>query len=203
MMTLTKTEILVLELFVSKPTDSFTIREVSRLIQKDLKIVHTFIKRLEKNNFFLKDRHGHLKLDYKSNISSLSYVESLRKEKRLQKYPALKIFLKDFLKKTKHHFFMLLLFGSYAEGKPRKDSDVDILAVLPQEDKDELLERELNSVASLSPLRFHINIITQESFMELIVKREELNVVNEMLDRHIILFGGEIYYKLLGERDAR
>lgn len=202
-MLLTKTETRILELFVSEPAHSFTIREVSRTIKKDLKIVHTSIKNLEKNNFFLKDKHNRLQLNYRNNLSDLAYAENLRTEKFLKKYPSLKIPFADFLRKTKLSFFVLLVFGSYAEGKPRKDSDVDILGILPAEDKNNSFERQLNSVVSLSCLKSHITVISRENFNEMINKREELNVVNEVLNRHIIIFGAELYYKLLGERHVR
>lgn len=202
-MEFTRTELRILELFASKITASFTIREVSREIKKDLKIVHTSIKRLKENNFFVKDKYKGLSLDYKKNILDLAYVENLRKEQFFWKYPPIGNLIKEFLSKTKQSFFVLLVFGSYAEGKIRKKSDVDILAILPEEDNNESFERELNSVLSLSPIKFHVNIISQESFKEMLVKREELNLANETLNKHIVLYGGETYYKLLGERDVR
>lgn len=202
-MRLTKTELRILELFTSKPTYSFTIREVSREIKKDLKIVHTSIKNLAENNFFLRDKHGRLSLDYKKNIQDLAYVENLRKEKFFKKFPFIKIQTEGFLKKTGPNFFILLVFGSYAEGKIRKKSDIDLLAVLPEEDENESFERELNSVLSLSSKKFHIHVISQKSFEEMLAKREELNVANETLNRHLILYGAEAYYKLIGKRNVR
>ncbi len=199
---MTRTEKLVLELFVSRITYSFTIREVSRLIGKDLKIVYTSIKKLMEKGFFVMDRHEHLKLNYKKNIGELDYIEHLRKEKFFAKHPSIRAAVGDFLSRTKRSFFVLLIFGSYAEGRPRKDSDVDILAILPEEDKDEVFERELYAALSPYTLKFHISVISQESFINVLTRRDEINVANETLNRHVILFGGESYYRLLGERDV-
>lgn len=199
---MTRTEKLVLELFASSITYSFTIREVSRLIGKDLKIVYTSIKRLIENGFFVMDRHEHLKLNYKKNIGELAYIEHLRKEKFFAKYPLINVAVGDFLSRTKHSFFVLLIFGSYAEGKPKKGSDVDILAILPEEDKDEAFEREIHAALSSYTFKSHIHVISQESFINMLARRDEINVANETLNRHIILFGGESYYKFLGERDV-
>tara|TARA_B100000315_G_scaffold247103_1_gene275365 strand:- start:54 stop:656 length:603 start_codon:yes stop_codon:yes gene_type:complete len=200
-MKLTKTEIEILKLFTSKITYSFSIREVSREIKKDLKIVHTSIKNLLKNNFFIKDKR--LSLNYKKNIPDLSYVENIRKEIFFQKFHFIRIKTNEFLEKTKHSFFILLVFGSYVEENHRKNSDIDILAILPREDKNESFERELNSIFSLSPKKVHLNVITREDFREMLNKRDQLNVVNETINRHIILYGGETYYKLLGDRSVR
>ena len=57
-MIFTKTEIRVLELFVSRSLDSFSIREVSRLTKKDLKIIHTAVKNLDRKGFFIKENYS-------------------------------------------------------------------------------------------------------------------------------------------------
>jgi len=199
---MTRTEKLVLELFVSRLTASFAIREVSRLVGKDLKIVYTSVKSLMGKGFFAVDSHKHLKLDYKKNISELAYIEHSRKEKFLARYPSLKVALGDFLGKTKHSFFTLLVFGSYAEGSPKKSSDVDILAILPEEDKREAFERELYAALSSFTFKPHILVISRESFISMLARRDEVNVANETLNRHIILFGAESWYKMLGARDV-
>lgn len=202
-MLFTKTETLILELLVSKPTRKFTIREISRLIKKDLKIVHTSIQRLLQKKCLLKDEQQHLHLNYHANIQDWAYIENLRKEKFFQQYPIIKIAAADFLKKTKNSFFVLLVFGSYAEGNHRKDSDVDLLAILPEEDKNNSLERQLNAIFSLSPPKLHLQVISQISFREMMAKRDEANIINESLNKHIIIFGAEAYYKLLGERHVK
>ncbi|MDO8656878.1 MAG: nucleotidyltransferase domain-containing protein, partial [Nanoarchaeota archaeon] len=196
-MLFTKTETLILELVVSTPIRKFTIREISRLIKKDLKIVHTSIQKLIQNKFLLKDEQQHLHLNYQLNIQELAYIENLRKEKFFHRYPAIKIAATDFLKKTKHSFFVLLVFGSYAEGNPRKDSDLDVLAILPDEDKNNSFERQLNAVLFLSFPKCHLHVISQASFKEMIAKRDEVNIINEALHKHIVIFGAESYYKLL------
>lgn len=202
-MLFTKTETLILELLVSKPLRKFTIREISRLIKKDLKIVHTSVKLLLRKRFLLKDEQQHLHLNYQANISDLAYIENIRKEKTFHHYPALKIAATDFLKKTKHSFFVLLVFGSYAEGNPHKNSDLDVLIILPDEDGNHTFERELNSIFSISFQKFHPHVIRKVSFREMIAKRDEANIINESLNKHIIIFGAELYYKLLGERHVR
>ena len=202
-MLFTKTETRILELLVSKPLQRFTIREISRLIGKDLKIVHTYTQQLLQKKCLLKDEQQHLHLNYQANISDLAYIENIRKEKLFHQYPTLKIAATDFLKKTKHSFFVLLIFGSYAEGNIHKNSDLDVLVILPDEDENHIFERELNSVFSISFQKFHPHVISKVSFREMIAKRDETNIINESLNKHIILFGAELYYKLLGERHVR
>ncbi len=200
-MLFTKTDIAVMGLFVSRILDSFTIREVSRIIKKDLKIVHTSIKKLIKEGFIIKDKHNALKLNYQKNIQDLAYMENIRKEHFFRKNNLIKIHINNFLKRTKMPFFVLLIFGSYAEGKHNKKSDVDLLAILPN--AEESFERELNANLSTSTIKFDINVISKESFREMMQKRSELNVINETFNKHILLYGSEQYYAMLGERDVR
>lgn len=200
-MLFTKTEIKVLKLFVSRILDSFTIREVSRIIKKDLKIVHVSIKQLINKGYFLQEKHNGLKLNYKQNISDLAYIENMRKEDFYRKNKMIKLYINKFIEKTKHKFFILLVFGSYASGKQTKTSDIDLLAVTPE--YNESFERELKATLSSSMNYFHVNMINTESFYEMLKKREELNIVNETLNNHILLYGAEIYYAFLSERTIR
>jgi len=199
-MIFTKTEIKVLELFVSEILNSFTIREVSRKIKKDLKIVHTSIKNLIKKQFLIKDKKG-IRLNYKIHQKDLTYIENLRKEAFFKKNTLIKIYLNRFIQKAKNKFFILLIFGSYARNKTNKKSDIDILAIIPKEDGE--FERQIKAELSISKLNFHINLIISESFTEMLHKRDELNIINETLNNHILVYGAEQYYALMGERDVR
>lgn len=198
---LTKTDLKVLELFVSKPIASYTIRGVAREIKKDVKIVHTSVRKLSTQKFFVADEHQHIRLNYKSALASLVYAESLRRDKFYQKHPELKIALTDFLKKTEQAFFALLVFGSYAEGKPRKNSDLDIMLISLTENTP--LERQLQAALSFTSKRIHLQSITAMDFQRMLQKREQVNIANECLNKHILIYGAEAYYKLLGERDVR
>ena len=194
----TKTEIRILELFTSNVTLSFTIREVSRLISKDLKIVHTSIKKLLEKKYLLKDKE--LFLNYKSNIAELAFIERIRAAAFLAKNDLLNTYVSNFIKKSKTKFFTLMVFGSYASGKQKKDSDIDLIAITP--DIGEGFERSLKSSFSARNLKLHLTCIDQAGFLEMLRKRDELNVVNASLNNHLLLYGAEQYYALLGERDV-
>ena len=95
----------------------------------------------------------------------------------------------------------MLVFGSYASGTQTKKSDIDLLVILLS--LNEKFERELRSSLSVSNKKLHAIAITEENFREMLHKRDEMNVVNETLNNHILLYGAEQYYALLGERDVR
>lgn len=200
-MTLTKTDIAVLGLFASRILDRFTIRETARLLKKDLKIVHTSIKKLANEGFLIKEKPNGIRLDYRKNISELAYAESVRKAAFFKRHPLIGIYAEKLIAESKTKLMILLIFGSYAQGKNKAKSDIDLLAVVPE--YEEAVERQIISSLSLSPKKFHANIISEESFREMLKKRDEMNVVNETFNNHLILYGAEQYYALLGERDVR
>jgi predicted nucleotidyltransferase len=124
-------------------------------------------------------------------------VENLRKEEFFKNNQLIKIHTASFLKQAKSKFFVLLVFGSYAKGTQDKKSDIDLLIITNEEE----LERKL--AAALSTIRTHITAIRQNDFQEMIMKRDEVNIANETIDNHIIIYGAEQYYAMLGQRYVR
>lgn len=198
---MTKTDMAVLGLFASKMPERLTVRETARLVKKDLKIVHTSIKKLAMEGFLIKEKPSGLRLNYKKNISEIAYAESARKTDFFKRHPLIEIYTEKLIAASKTKLMILLIFGSYASGKQALKSDIDLLAVVPE--YDESIERQIVSALSLSPKKFHATIISEESFREMLKKRDEMNIVNETFNNHLILYGAEQYYALLGERDVR
>ena len=91
----------------------------------------------------------------------------------------------------------MLVFGSYTKN-PRKDSDLDLLAIAPDEKYSKPINNAISSVARTSPIEIHETILTEESFLSL-SRKKELNVASESLNNHIIIYGSENFYKLQDE----
>ena len=195
-MIFTKTEIEVLKLFTSKIKDTFTIRETARLIKKDVKIVHTSVKRLIMESFLIKEKHNGLRLNLQKNMQDLAYIENLRKELFYRRNPLLKAYFERFIFWTKQPFFCLLVFGSYADNTNKEKSDVDILLLTDGH----IVETEKEFIAKISTIDLptHVTSLSCKEFIDLL-KRKELNLAAETLNKHIIIYGAESYYKMLGE----
>ena len=146
--------------------------------------------------YLTKDSHGLLSLNYKENHSGLAYIESLRKQRALTKNKTLALFIKDALSSIKQDFFILLIFGSYAKN-PNKARDIDILIIVEDNKKADLIERVLNNLASNFSIKIHVNSIGINSAYEMLAKREDKNIMNETINKHVIVFGAENYYRAL------
>ena len=78
--------------------------------------------------------------------------------------------------------------------KPR---DIDILLIVDSADKVEFHEKFLHNITSNYDLPFEERVIGFESVYEMLSKREEKNVMNEILNKHMILYGAELFYRLI------
>lgn len=193
---LTKTQLKIMEIFASRITEKFSIKQISEIIKKPYPLVHRSIKLLITNNFIIRDKQNFLSLNYKKNHLELAYIESLRKKEFLKKNKTITLFAKDVLEKINLDFFIFLIFGSSVESK-KKPRDVDVLFIIENKNKISTIEKVLYNIASNFSLKFDINVILVESVYEMLVKRDEANVMNETLDNHILLFGAENYYRLI------
>lgn len=191
----TKTEVAILKIFTAKITESFTIREIARSVKQNYSIVYSAVQNLHKNNFLIKDKHKNFSLN-KENYQDLGFIEHLKAEEFLKRNKDIALFVEEVIKKINLGFFSLLLFGSYVEGKQRKNSDIDILMIIENLHDTEKIERTLQQISEKYG-NFHCNVISKESVKEMLNQREKLNVINETLNNHILLFGAEDYYRLI------
>ncbi len=192
---LTKTQVRILEIFVSKITEKFSIKKISELLKKPYPLIHRSVKAILSADFVKKDKQGFLDLNYKVNHSVLAYVEALRAKDFLTGNKTVALFASDVLGKIRLDFFVFLIFGSaVSKAQPR---DVDILLIIenPQHVND--VEKIVHNLAANFSIAFDINVITITSAYEMLLKRDEQNVMNETLNQHVILFGAESYYWML------
>ena len=137
------------------------------------------------------------KVNLSSNISLFSYIESLRKEKLLEKHVSLKV-INNELNKIKSKYFTCVLFGSYVNGEIRKNSDIDLLFIIPDKVKIDKFELEVESVFKTLSYNIDVNVINEKSVKELLTQKK-LNILNETVKKHIILHGNEQYYGLIND----
>ena len=192
---LTKTQAKVMAIFVSKIEKKFSIKEISDILKKPYPLIHRAIKDLIKKKFVIKDEKKLLSLNYKNNLAELSYIESLRSKKALEKDKTFALFAKDIQEKLGLDFFIFLVFGSYV--KKSNPRDIDLLFIIENKAKITDIEKNLENIASYFTKNFHFNVIALESAYEMLSKRDKINVINESLNKHLIIFGGENYYKIL------
>jgi len=171
------------------------LREVARRLKMHVSLTHRAIQPLIDSKIVERDKHKNLILNYKVHHETLAFAEYLRRDDFLDKSKDIKLFAEEVINKIKQDNFVLLVFGSAVESsKPR---DIDILLIVDSTDKIEFHEKFLHNIASNYDLPFEERVIGYESVYEMLSKRNEKNVMNEILNKHIILYGSELFYRLI------
>jgi len=191
----TKTQARIMQVFASQITERFSIKQISEIINKPYPLVHRTISDLIKGRFIYKDKQKYLALNYRKNHQELAYVENLRTEEFSKRSSDLALFVDDVLERFKEDFFVFLFFGSIVNKKNTRD--IDILFIIPDVKKINITEKILYNVSGNYEQKFDIHVISFESVYEMLTKREELNVMNEVLNKHLICYGAETFYRFL------
>lgn len=188
-----KTKDKILKLLLSNKNKEFSIRRISKNISIDYKTVYIIIKRLIKNDVIHAKKIGQTiscSINLKSFNTDIFRVEFIRK-KDLLINKNLKT-MDSYFKDIKEPFFILLLFGSYASGKIRKGSDIDIMLITDNEK----IKKKIKNIISLIPLEIHLVSFNLEEFISML-KTTDFNIGQEAFYNNIILFGIENYYRLI------
>ncbi len=178
----------LLQFFLSKKEEKFTIKKIAEALNFNYRIAYDRIMELEKEGLVKITKVGQSnwcelnhKFDYR--IFEAEYLRRRRifKNKNF-------LIIHNHLAELKFPF-IALLFGSYAKGTANKHSDLDILTIGGD-------EKEIQAALSILPDKIHLTAINYENFIHM-AKSKEFTVVSEAIKNNIILVGIEEYYRLL------
>ena len=182
----------VLEFLLSNKKDEFTIRAIALATKLDYKVAYLTIQDLIKKNTINAKKVGQTilcSINRKTFNSDIFRAELLRQEEILKKKDL--AVMHDYIKDIGEQFFILLLFGSYAEGKNQKGSDIDLMLITDINS----IKTDTKRILSRLPLKIHLNTFTSKEFVSML-KTTDFNVGKEAYDNNIILFGTEDFYRL-------
>jgi predicted nucleotidyltransferase len=159
----------------------------------DYKSAHNIVKRLEENNVITLYSFGKSsKIHMNLSCNPLLYEAEYKRRQEILKNKDIKTILEYFERNIQSKFCVMLLFGSYVKKKQTKYSDIDLLFIIP----DESMEKNIQQVASMIPIKLHINIFTEKEFIAM-KNSKQITVGSEAIKNNIILLGIEQYYRLL------
>lgn len=185
----------ILQFFAGHITQSFSLREAARMLGMHVSLAHRAMQPLISSGIIMRDRHRHLALNYKSHHGIIAFAEYLRRDDFLARFRDMRLFADEVTSKIRQDCFALLVFGSAVDSaRPR---DIDILLIVDSAEKIVFHEKFLHNIASGYGIRFEERVFSSESVYEMLSRRDEKNLINEVLNRHIILYGAELFYRLL------
>ena len=191
---LTKSQLRIMKLFVSKITGRFSLRQVGKELDMHQALAYRSCKELLDQKLIIPDDDKYI-LNYKNNHQKLAYFEHLRSEELLKKDKRISLLLDDILKSFPYGYFVALIFGSTVNSSNPKD--LDLLIIIEKTEDIEQAEKYLYNITRNHTLPIHSLIISFESVYEMLAPREDKNVMTEVLNKHIILYGAELFYKLI------
>ncbi len=155
-------------------------RELSKQLKTSLTRVQSALKELENMNAVDYKEIGRNHIYFiKRNLVSKSLIlnaENYKLIKLLRKYPHLETIFMQIIEKCRKG--MILLFGSYAKGNEKKDSDIDIYI----NTTNQRIKKEIQRI--YDSLSIKIGKFNLRSFL-----------IKEIIKNHIIIKGGEEYYE--------
>ncbi|MFH1063953.1 MAG: hypothetical protein V1729_02640 [Candidatus Woesearchaeota archaeon] len=197
---LTKNQARIMQVFAGRITEQFSMREVAKILNKDSSLVRRAMKPLIGQELLTQVKNKQLVLNYRSNHQELAYVEYLRSKEFLAKprNRSIELFAREAVNTIQEDDFVLLIFGSSVISE--KPGDIDILLIVRDVQQVEPHEKILYNVArNYHSVKFDINVVCFASVYEMLASRDQLNVMNEVLNKHVIVYGAETFYRLLSK----
>lgn len=127
-------------------------------------------------------KHFHLNLENTALRDVLLLTETVRKITFLQKHRTLAHLFKDDTR-------IVGIFGSYARGEQRKESDIDVFVIGTR------LPEDYDKKGEPFDVDISIKYFSRLAFQKLL--REKHPLIKEIIATHIMLFGTEAFIRLL------
>jgi predicted nucleotidyltransferase len=189
---LNKNKFKVLSLFSGDYKKEVYGREAARELSMNQKTVSNILKRLEKENILRSKMEGRNKV-YRLNHSNpaLMHVLSIIEEEKAVQFREGSGLGRDFIDEilnTKSP--LVIIFGSYANGTQKRNSDVDIIALSP-------FDVNLSDVEKFYKIKASVKEYTEEEFIEAF--RSGDFFITEVIRNHVVLVGSDLFVKMLLE----
>ncbi len=196
----------ILEVFMKSPFEEIHLRGIVRLSKVSLTNVDNSLKLFVKDDMFERRNISNM-VFFKPNLESediLKIFEFLELEKRKDFYNKnkkiarlLQKYTRDIIDLSNKKIQLVMLFGSVARGEWTKGSDIDVLIVVSEKDKD--VTAALNKAKiDVSPL-LEIRPIstTVDKFVEGFSKKTEF--YDELWKDRIVLYNEFLFWQLIKE----
>ena len=189
----------LLEVWRHNLFSEFSISEVIKLSKKRTKTwVFNTLKMFVKYNIISSKRKGNLdlySLDLKNPVSIglLNYLEAQNNIG----FSALEI-ISDIIDSIPVKEYSLIVFGSYAENKQIKNSDLDICLLISNKETEKKLRPYFNEIKLNYSIKIDEHYITFSEFIQMLLRKEE-NLGKQIFKKHRLFYNSDMYYQLIKE----
>lgn len=196
----------ILEVFLKDPFKEIHLREIARLSKVSLNNVDNSLRLFVKDNMFKRRDVSNMTF-FKPNLENetlLKIFEFLELEKKKEFYDKnkkiarlLQKYTQDIIDLSNKRIQLVILFGSVARGKWTKGSDIDILVVVSEKDKDVIAtlnkaKIDVSPLLEISPIS-----TTTEKFIEGFRKKTEF--YDELWKDRVVLYNEFLFWQMIKE----
>lgn len=198
---LTKEQLNILSVFKKDIFAKLTFKQIKeKSAQKSNNIVQIALKQFRKHNLLNSEKTGDvtiyfLNLDNNLTLAYLNLINELELDAN-KKLP--KSILKEIQRKIAKYseFFILLVFGSYAENKAADKSDLDIAIIVETEQSKKEVTPYLETAKRREIMTIDYHVFTRSEYLEML-QIDQQNVGKEIYRKNIIYYGLIEYYNMV------
>lgn len=193
---ITKKQLKILN--VLRKSQSINFSELKRqLKESSSSYLQKTMSDFKKENIVIIRKVGRTNLifcNYENNklFDYLSIIDLDRIDKKI--YEVIYNLQKNLLKETE--FFSLIVFGSYAEGRTTKKSDLDLAIIIGNTGVGKKMIPRIDSVKRKELVDMDVHVFTRKEFLEML-KDEKENVGKEIVRKHLVVYGLANFYNLI------
>jgi len=192
-----KSQLEVLNLFRKNPMLKTSILQVNNALKKkSYARVYDSVKAMETAEILRITTVGKSSIaELNLNRSSIPYLSLLDEQEAIEsKMPHLEKLLA--IKEISQ--YLLIVTGSYAKGAQKKTSDLDLVILVPDNEKAIDVQKMAENLTYLFHPPVHLYVLNYKDFIEMLLDKKE-NYGKEIFRNHIIFKNAGIYYELLKE----
>ena len=176
-----------------------SISEIIKLSKKKTKTwVFNSLKQLTKINLLILKRKSNLNL-YQLNLNNPILIQILQclELQEILNFKHLNI-IQEIINNLPLKNYCLLIFGSYAQNKQTKDSDIDICFLVEDINSEKKIKSYINEIKMNHSVQMDDHYIYFNDFIEMLLRKEE-NLGKQIYKNHKIFFNHDMYYQLIKE----
>lgn len=197
---ITQKQLKIFEVFAKKPFGEYTRKEIKKESkEKSNNKLALSINLLKKEDVLHEKKIGKsglLTLNLENELTC--YYIALCNHNRIPHLAKLAVeSLKQELEEDTP-FYSMVIFGSYASGEQKKDSDLDVAIFIESEEKKKQVEASANAAKLKSIPEMDIHVIPKTEMREMLTNKEE-NLGKQIARKHLAVHNHMIFYDIIKE----